>query len=135
MCTLSVLVHQGLQMLHGPAHLVIVHQAGPEIEVLILLGGHAGQLGHGVVGIAEHGPLGVVAALGQVDGAPVILAVAALGLVADIVPHADVGGGPDVDIGVHVLHPLQFIGGDLRHVLRVGPWPPEPPPHHSQRCG
>ena len=113
-------VHQGFQMLHGPSHLVIVHQAGLEIEVLIFLGGYTGQLGHGVIGIAEDAPPGMVAALVQVDGTPVILAVAALGLVADVVPHADISGGPDVDIGVHILHPLQLVGGDLRHVLRVG---------------
>ena len=63
----------------------------------------------------------MVAALVQMDGAPVILAVAALGLVAYVVPHADVGGGPDVDIGVHILHALQFIGCDLSHVFRICP--------------
>ena len=112
--------HQVLEGLHGPAHLVVVHQAGPEVEVLILLRGDAGQLGHGVVGVPEHGPLGVVAPLRQMDGAPVVLAVALLGLVGDVVPHADVGGGPDVDVGVHVPHPGKLIGGDLLHVLRVG---------------
>ena len=112
--------HQVLKGLHGPAHLVVVHQAGPEVEVLILLRGDARQLGHGVVGVPEHGPLGMVAPLRQMDGAPVILAVALLGLVADVVPHADVGGGPDVDVGVHVPHPGKLIGGDLLHVLRVG---------------
>ena len=54
------------------------------------------------------------------DGAPVVLAVALLGLVGDVVPHADVGGGPDVDVGVHIPHPGKLIGGDLLHVLRVG---------------
>ena len=57
----------------------------------------------------------------QVNGAPVILAIAALGLVGDVVPHADVGGGTDVDVGIHVLHALELVGGDLLHVLRVGP--------------
>ena len=112
--------HQVLEGLHGPAHLVVVHKAGPEIEVLILFRGNARQLGHSVVGIPEHRPLGMVAPLRQMDGAPVILAVTLLGLVADVVPHADIGGGPDVDIGVHVPHPLQLVGGDLLHVLRVG---------------
>ena len=69
MWTRSVRSIRLLQVPHGPAHLVVVHQAGPEIEVLILLGGYAGQLGHGVVWIAQHGPLGVVAPLGPVDGA------------------------------------------------------------------
>ena len=112
--------HQVLEGLHGPAHLVVVHQAGPEVEVLILLRGDAGQLGHGVIGVPEHGPLGVVAPLRQMDGAPVVLAVALLGLVGDVVPGADVGGGPDVDVGVHVPHPGKLIGGDLLHVLGVG---------------
>ena len=62
----------------------------------------------------------MVAPLVQMDGAPVILAVALLGLVADVVPHADVGGGPDVDVGVHIPHPGKLIGGDLLHVLGVG---------------
>ena len=35
-------------------------------------------------------------------------------------PGADVGGGPDVDVGVHVPHPRQLVGGDLLHVLGVG---------------
>ena len=62
----------------------------------------------------------MVAPLRQMDGAPVILAVALLGLVADVVPHADIGGGTNVDIGVHVPHQLELVGGDLLHVLRVG---------------
>ena len=114
-------VHQGFQMLHGPSHLVIVHQASLEIEILIFLGGYTGQLGHGVIGIAEDAPLGVVAALVQVNGAPVILAIAALGLITDIVPHADIGSSADIDVGIHVLHALQFIGCDLRHVFRICP--------------
>ena len=114
-------VHQGFQMLHGPSHLVIVHQAGLEIEVLIFLGGYTGQLGHGVIGIAEDAPLGVVAALVQVNGAPVILAIAALGHITDIVPHADIGSSADIDVGIHVLHALQFIGCDLSHVFRICP--------------
>ena len=114
-------VHQGLQMLHGPAHFLIIHQAGPEVEVFVFLCRHAGQLGHSVIGIAEDTPLGVVAALIQMNGAPVILAIAALGFVADIVPHADIGSSADIDVGIHVLHALQFIGCDLSHVFRICP--------------
>ena len=49
------------------------------------------------------------------------LAIAALGLVADIVPHADIGSSADIDVGIHVLHALQFIGCDLSHVFRICP--------------
>ena len=74
-------VHQRFQLLHGLSHLIIIHQAGCKIKILIFLSAHAGQLGHGIIGIAQHGPLGVVAAFRQMDGPPVMLAVVSVFLI------------------------------------------------------
>ena len=54
------------------------------------------------------------------DRPPIILTVTPLRLIGNIVPHVDVGGGPDIDVGIHILHSLQLIGGNLLHVLGVG---------------
>ena len=51
--------HAGSQRVHGAAHLVIIQRAYVEVEILKRFGTHAGLLGHGRGGIAQHHPAGL----------------------------------------------------------------------------
>ena len=106
--------HEISERLHAWLHATVVQRADPEIKILEGLGAHAGLLGHGGSGPAQHHPLCVVHAVvlhrlhqpGDQLG-PGGRYVGGL---------EDIGRTAQRDIGVHLLHAGEFHRG-MRRVL------------------